>query len=203
MNQKQINQNWKEFELDNGVKQVICIKPSQKMIASCNGKNISVNNNFLKLERDEQKAVVYHERGHLKKMSNILSNISNLFYLLLGLSLAIFIIKISLSITSPGFFNPLKELVFYFSIKDILYLFLIGFIGTLLLKWTVELYCDFNAIKKSGKGFYIDVLRKCFATNKIKQNLFSKVIYWIPNKIDRIVLHPPMFIRTRLIGELD
>lgn len=205
MKQKINNQEWKDFELKGGLTQRIFINPKQEMIALSNGKKISVNNNFFKFSKDQQISAIYHERGHLKKWNKIINNVSNIFYLILGLSLALLIIRFCFSplITTLNFLNIQISPNFPMNYKQIIYFFIIGIVGAIPSKWLVEIYCDFNAVKNTDKEIYISALRKVHTLNKIKRNIFRRSIYYIPNKLDEIILHPPLKLRIKLLEELD
>lgn len=195
-----------EMELGKGITQKVYLKPEHEKVASCDGKKIIINNKFKELSKEEQIAVIYHERGHLKRISRFLLLFSNIFYTILGFSLAIFLIKISLFSLSffPSYLTSVLVLLKSFlpSYSYLIILFILGFVGTLSLRWLIEIYCDFNAIKNTNKEVFIGALNQVSEIQKKKKNL-SNFIYWIPNKIDKIVLHPPVNLRIKWLKELD
>jgi Zn-dependent protease with chaperone function len=202
---KQIPKGWKKIKLNNNLTQEILINPKQKMIASSNGKTITVNDNFFKFSNEQQISAIYHERGHLKKSNKLINCVANIFHLIFGISLALLIFKFAFPYLSKILLlmNINSSLDVHLSYLQIIYLSIGGFIGSLFSKWLVELYCDFNAIKNTSKGVYISTLKDVKRYNNIKIKLILKILYYIPNKFDEIILHPPIRLRTKLLNELD
>ncbi len=210
MKTKRTDVKEKEIILKDGIKQIVLIREKQNILTYSNPKlgKVFVGKDFLKLNSDEQMAIIYHERGHFKKSINIIQRFFNLFLFLSefavfllfvsGIAKLLFLLKI---VPATFLFN---NLYFQFTNTFIIIL-IIGLIGTMLSSWLIELYCDFNALKNTNKEVLISAMKRGYKYQAIRMNkkLSSRLFWFAPILFSKIILHPPHKLRFKLISELD
>jgi len=176
----------KVITLKNGLKQEYFLDSSIYIPLTRDGKIFVNEKRFNKLKLNEQRAIIYHERGHLKKTNILFLELSNYFFILLLIGI-IFMIEalflLIIYILSKCF--PLM-IIFFLGIS----FFLVGFLGVLTFRWMSEIMCDFNAVKNMGKSSIINALKKAYENKKFE--------LWRD-----LVAHPPHKLRISIIKELD
>lgn len=184
-------------ELNNGIREEVLIDKKQKHIAlaKTSDKRIYVNKEFLNKTKKQQKAIVYHERGHSKFILFRLSyQIADIFCILFLLSLII-------SALTFIFFSIVYLLgVFYTQlIINWNYLFygvatlFISFTNLLIysfINWLIEIIADFNSKKNVGIENFKNSIITYYQEKEF--NLWND---WIK--------HPPWKLREKIMEGLD
>ncbi len=164
--------------LDNQV-QVYFIREKVSGIGGvCRGNKIYVGKQFEELPREEQLALIYHERGHLNFRLFKWTRIIQLFSFLVSF-LCIFL-------------TPPKNITY--SLIDLIIDSII--IGTWLIcfalfNWFLEIVADLNAIWNIDKKYQISLLKRLYRRKDLLDNLIS------------CLAHPPLKLRIKIMEALD
>jgi len=173
----------KKIKLKGRTTQEYFIDPKGPIAEFKRDKKIYVNKDFLKLSPKEKQVVVYHERGHLKMSNYLFFEISNIFLLIFGFSIAYLIVNSVLKLV--GYRIPFD---INFSIN--IFLIIFSLVSICSFRWLSEIICDFNSIRNLGKNQTIKTIGEIY-----KKEKFHLWNHW--------VLHPPWKLRKKIMEELD
>jgi len=147
---------------------------------------IYVESNFEKLSRNEQLAIIYHERGHSNfKLLNWIKLIQpfQLILFVLLFFMALMYILIAIITRRPfGVFGIFGGVFLLFSIGE--------FVGFMFFNWLLEIIADLNSIKNIDKKVLVSQLKSLYG---------KKDLGFLRKYID----HPPINLRIKIMEAFD
>ena len=147
---------------------------------------IYVESNFERLPRNEQLAIIYHERGHsnfkLLSWIKLIQPFQLILFVLLFFMAIIYILIAVLTRKPLGVFGIFGGIFLLFSIVE--------FVSFMFFNWLLEVIADLNSTKNIDKKILISQLKSLYARKDIG--------FW-----RRYIDHPPIKLRIKIMEAFD
>ncbi len=171
--------------LNNGIKQKVIVFDKKYTIAMAKKDKIYVNENFFKiLNKKQREAIIYHERAHITKIGRHFLTVSDIFMVLGGFFIALYLSLIILNYISPTLNNNIVFLIIGLWLLTI----------WCSLRWLLETICDANSVKNMKGKFIKSAINKAYSNRKI--GFFQRII-------NDYILHVPRKLRFKIIDSFD